>query len=199
MHIAWNSWNGDCYQDFWDFVSTLLAETVRVSPTAIDITLYQLKSWIYMIEELELMLSRKGGNVFVMNIHLQKQNNNKFKTPENTSRRYEKEIGEENMSLFNDSSDVRILPLDFGIIRVHCILMLYNYHGYHRQSTICIKKSLLCYNLLSFLAFFILFLYVLVIMWIIIFCALYSLLLIWLLLSSTSLSNILFLISPYFY
>lgn len=43
------------------------------------------------------------------------------------SRGYEDGIREENISLFNNPGDVLILLLDFGIIRIHCITMLYNF------------------------------------------------------------------------
>lgn len=44
------------------------------------------------------------------------------------SRGYRNRIGKENMSLFNNSGDVLILLLNSGMVRVHCIIMIYNFH-----------------------------------------------------------------------
>lgn len=53
-----------------------------------------------------------------MNIYFKKQDNNKRESPENTSRGYEDGTEEKNVNLFNDSSDVLILLLDFGILLI---------------------------------------------------------------------------------
>lgn len=67
-------------------------------------------------------------HVFGMDIYFKKQDNNKLKNSESTLlQRVEDGIREENISLFNNPGDVLILLLDFGIIRIHCITMLYNF------------------------------------------------------------------------
>lgn len=108
-----------------------------------------------MVEGLELMLSRKMGNMYSISIlfFFLKQDSNKLKNLEKYLPLEGMRMREKNNSLFNDSSAVLILLLNFGIIRFLCIIMLYNFHIYRIHFITCIKNSFLGYNLLSFLPF----------------------------------------------
>lgn len=75
------------------------------------------------------MISRKKKHVFVWIYILKSKIINEKKIQKALqSRGYRNRIGEENMSLFNNSGDVLILLLNSGMVRVHCIIMIYNFH-----------------------------------------------------------------------